>query len=126
MWTEDKKVKEFLKPQIKTLLETILGRKVRLAYCDDRGGSWNQINVTPEEKQMICEIWSKQDNNVKSSWKQSWGGKVGSLYFKDEDGEYIVSLVNAVYNRDKRFSFEYIELSEKNKQYYIEEKVASN
>jgi hypothetical protein len=64
MWVTDQKVQKFIKPQIKTLLEETLGRKVKFSYSVDRGGDWNQIEVTEEEKRKVIEVWEKQSNNV--------------------------------------------------------------
>ena len=107
MQVSDLKVQEFIKPQIKALLEETLGRKVRFNYSVDRGGDWNQIEVTKEEKQKVIEVWSKQSNNIKRGPDSFWSGDTGDLFFKDEEGEYVVSIINPLNKENRRFAFHY-------------------
>jgi hypothetical protein len=110
MWVTDSKVQKFIKPQIKTLLEETLGRKVRFSYSADMGGDWNQIEVTKEEKQKVIDVWSKQSNNIKRGPVECWSGNTGDLFFKDEDGQYVVSIINPLNRENRRFAFHYRKL----------------
>lgn len=107
MKVSDSKVLNLMKPQIKTLLEEALGRKLRFNYCADMGGDWHQIEVTKQEKQKVIEVWSKQSNIVKTVFKETWGGSVGDLLFKDGEGEYVVSIINPNNKENRRFAFHY-------------------
>jgi hypothetical protein len=110
MQVSDLKVQKFIKPQIKTLLEETLGRKLRFNYSYDRGGEWNQIEVTKEEKYKVIEVWSKQNNNIKRGPDCCWSGDTGDLFFKDEEGEYVVSIINPTNRENRRFAFHYRKL----------------
>ncbi len=112
MRVSDPKVQEFIKPQIKVLLEETLGRKVRFNYSVDRGGDWNQIEVTKEEKYKVIEVWSKQSNNIKRGPDCCWSGDTGDLFFKDEEGEYVVSIINPTNRENRRFAFHYRKLKD--------------
>ena len=105
----DERVRKLMKPQIKKLLEGVLGRKVRFNYSSDRGGDWNQIEVAVGDVQKICEVWSEQSNNVKRGPKEYWSGGTGDLLYKDDEGQYVVSIINAN-NESGRFAFEYLKL----------------
>ena len=109
MRVTDSKVQGFIKPQIKALLEGTLGRKVRFSYSADMGGDWHQIQVTREEKDKVIEVWSKQSNIVKTKFEETWGGSVGDLFFKDGEGEYVVSIINPLSRENRRFAFHYRE-----------------
>ena len=109
MRVSDQKVQKLMKPQIKTLLEEALGRKVKFNYSTDRGGDWHQIQVTREEKDKVIEVWSKQSNIVKTKFEGTWSGGVGDLLFKDQEGEYVVSIINPNNKENKRFAFHYRE-----------------
>ena len=110
MLTSDLKVQKFIKPQIKTLLEETLGRKLRFNYSYDRGGEWNQIEVTKEEKIKVCEVWSKQSNNIKRGPESCWSGSVGDLLFEDSEGKYVVCIINPLNRENRRFAFDYRKL----------------